>query len=84
MLKSILYKFIQIYFRTVVWFKNKREWVYYALLFGSCIQIFGLILEGFFGWSAYLDKTLRFYVAFALILHNIMILNENNSKYRIS
>jgi O-antigen ligase len=82
LLIAILYKIIRIYFRTALWFKNQREWMYYALFFGSCMQIFGLSIEGFFGWSAYLDKVFWFYIAFALTIHKVMLLNENN-KYGV-
>ena len=80
----ILYQVIRMFYKASLIFKHQKDWVTYAILFGSSMQLFGLALEGFFGWSAYLDKVFWFYIALIISLHRIIILNNINIEHKIS
>ncbi len=76
----IIFKTVRLYFKSAFLFREQKKWVDYAILFGSSMQLIGLSLEGFFGWSGYMDKVLWFYVALALSLHKVQILDKDNMK----
>lgn len=84
LLVIILYQVIRMFYKASLIFKHQKDWVTYAILFGSSMQLFGLALEGFFGWSAYLDKVFWFYIALIISLHRIIILNNINIEHKIS
>jgi hypothetical protein len=80
----MLYQVIKIYYKSSLLFKHQKDWITYAIFFGSSMQFFGLALEGFFGWSAYLDKVFWFNIGLAIALHKIIILENMNIEHRIS
>ena len=84
LLLIILYRTVRIFYKVAFWFKHQKDWMSYALLFGTSMQLLGLSMEGFFGWSAYLDKVFWFYIALALTLHKVLILDQNNLKPRLA
>lgn len=76
----IIFKTVRLYFKAAFLFMEQKKWVDYAMLFGISMQLLGLSLEGFFGWNAYMDKALWFYIALALSLHKVQILDQDNIK----
>lgn len=84
LLVIMLYQVIKIYYKSSLLFKHQKDWITYAIFFGSSMQFFGLALEGFFGWSAYLDKVFWFNIGLAIALHKIIILENMNIEHRIS
>ena len=84
LLLIILYRSVRIFFKAAFWFRAQKDWASYALLFGTSMHLLGLSMEGFFGWSAYLDKVFWFYIALALTLHKVIILYSANKNIGIT